>query len=200
MTFVLATANPGKIKEMQELLTSLGIKIVTRESLGIDVDVEETGTTFFENASLKAKAICEISGLPSIADDSGLMVDALDGKPGVHSSSFGGESLSASERNSYLLSFLGKMEQRTAKFVCNIVCVFPSGALLSAVGECQGEITLEPKGSSGFGYDPVFLPDGFNKTMAELTVAEKNLISHRGKALLSFHDKLEIYLKKDDRV
>jgi len=198
--FVLATANPGKIKEMQELLTSLGIKIVTRESLGIDVKIEETGTTFFENASLKAKAICEISGLPSIADDSGLMVDALDGKPGVYSSSFGGESLSASERNNYLLSFLEKMEQRTAKFVCNIVCVFPSGDLLTTVGECIGEITHKPKGSNGFGYDPVFLPDGFNKTIAELTIAEKNLISHRGKALRFFYDKLKIYLSEGNRV
>ncbi|MCL2819880.1 MAG: RdgB/HAM1 family non-canonical purine NTP pyrophosphatase [Oscillospiraceae bacterium] len=187
MKFVLATANPGKVKEMQELLGELNIDVVTRTDLGIDIDIEETGTTFFENAKLKAEAICRISKMPSIADDSGLITDALHGEPGVYSSSFGGEHLSAEERCSYLLKKMENMEQRSAKFVCTIICVFPEGNYITANGECTGVITTGPKGSGGFGYDPVFMPDGFEKTMAELRAEEKNKISHRGKALREFY-------------
>ena len=195
MRYALATANPGKIKEMQMLLYVLGIEIATREELDISIEIDETGSTFFENARLKAEAICKLSGLPSIADDSGLLVDALGDKPGVYSSSFGGNDLTAAERCDYLLTEMQdihEMEQRRAKFVCTIVCVFPDGELLTAGGECPGFITKTSCGLNGFGYDPVFLPDGMDKTMAELTPDEKNKISHRGKALRSFSGLLKI--------
>ena len=181
--FVLATANPGKIREMREILSGLGIEVVSREEVGIDIDVEETGSTFWENAALKAEAICKASGLPSIADDSGLMVDSLGGVPGVYSSSYGGEHLRDDERCEYLLKNMENIEQRGAKFVCVIVCAFPDGSCLTAEGECRGSIVFSPRGANGFGYDPVFIADGMNKTMAELLPVEKKAVSHRGKAL-----------------
>ena len=186
MKFVLATANPGKIGEMLEILPALGVEVTTRAALGIDIEVEETGGTFYENALLKARAICDMSGLPAIADDSGLMVDALGGAPGVYSSSFGGESLDDAGRRGFLLEKLDGVEQRGAKFVCVIVCVFPNGDLLTAEGQCAGEIVSVPRGGGGFGYDPVFMAEGMDKTMAELTRDEKNAISHRGRALRNF--------------
>ena len=189
--FILATANPGKIREMQTLLSKLNITAITREDFGIDIEIEETGTTFLENATLKAEAICKISKLPSIADDSGLIVDALDGKPGVYSSSFGGEKLTAAERCDYLLRQMQNKEQRQAKFVSYIVCAFPDGKLLTETGECKGTITYKPAGNKGFGYDPVFLPEGMTKTMAELSSEDKNNISHRGKALNRFYKLLK---------
>jgi len=193
MKFVIATANPNKIKEMREILTDLGIDVVTREEMGIFIDVEETGTTFFENSLLKANAIMATSKMPAIADDSGLAVEALDGEPGVYSSSYGGENLSSHKRCEYLLDKMKDTEHRKAKFICIINCVFPNGDLITAEGECLGSITHELRGTSGFGYDPVFKPNGFEKTMAELTPAEKNEISHRGKALSTFHEFLKSY-------
>jgi XTP/dITP diphosphohydrolase len=189
--FVLATANPGKIKEMREILSGLGIKVVTRDELGIHIDVEETGTTFFENAKLKAEAICLASKLPSIADDSGLVVDALGGRPGVYSSSFGGEDLTAKQRSEFLLNEMLNANNRNAKFVCCIVCVFPNGDILTATGECKGTISTELRGAKGFGYDPVFIPDGYTETIAELSSEEKNKISHRGKAFSNFITELK---------
>ena len=186
MRFVLATNNPGKIQEMREILPNLGIEFLTRNDVGIDIEIEETGTTFKENALLKADKICSLSGLPAIADDSGLMVDALCGEPGVYTSSFGGNGLSASERCEYLLNKLKGVKQRSAKFVCTIVCVFPNGETVSAQGECLGRIADAPAGSGGFGYDPIFIAEGYDKTMAELTSEEKNMLSHRGAALRNF--------------
>ena len=190
---MLATANPGKIKEMREILSKLDIEVVSREDLGIDIEIEETGASFKENSQIKAMAICNIAGVPAIADDSGLIVDALGGEPGVYSSSYGGEELTADERCGYLLKKIENMEQRQAKFVCTIVCAFPNGDLLTTMGECIGVITTEPAGTGGFGYDPVFKPDGCDKTMAELTADEKNKISHRGVALRNFSDLLITY-------
>jgi XTP/dITP diphosphohydrolase len=184
--FVLATASPGKVKEMRDILSNLGIEVVTRDDLDININVEETGATFYENAKLKADAICSASNLPAIADDSGLVVEALDGRPGVFSSSFGGEDLTAEQRCKFLLNAMKNVEQRRAKFVCNIVCVFPDGKELTAIGECAGTIATEVRGLKGFGYDPVFIPAGYDKTMAELSSDEKNAISHRGKALREF--------------
>lgn len=192
MKFALATANKGKIEEMRNILSSLGIEVVTRDELDIDIEIEETGTTFAENARLKAIAICKLSNMPSIADDSGLVVDALNGEPGVYTSSYGGENLTAKERYEYLLENMKNMEQKSAKFVCNIVCVFPSGKELIATGECNGSIATIPIGESGFGYDPIFIPDGYKKTMAELSSDEKNAISHRGKALNNFVELLRL--------
>lgn len=186
MTFVLATANPGKIAEMKDILSEIGVDIITRDDLGITIDVEETGTTFIENATLKARAICKAANMPAIADDSGLCVDALSGEPGVYTSSYGGEELSNRERYMYLLKQMKNTEQRTAKFVSTIVCAFPNGDILTATGECCGTIATQPCGDGGFGYDPVFIPDGYKKTMGEMTPDEKNAISHRGKSLREF--------------
>ena len=186
MTFVLATANAGKVKEMQSLLSHLGYDVKSRHELGFDFEIEETGTTFLENATLKADAICKATGLPSIADDSGLMVDALGGAPGVYSSLYGGEQLTDVQRYEYLLENMENTKLRTAKFVCTIVCTFPNGDRLVSEGECKGEIIQEARGGGGFGYDPVFLVSGTDKTMAQLTSEEKNSISHRGEALKKF--------------
>ena len=191
MRFVLATANPGKIEEMRKILSDCNIEIVTRDDCGINVDIEESGTTFLENAVLKARAICEIAGLPAIADDSGLMVDSLDGGPGVCSSSYGGEKLSDEQRCAYLLNAMEGKEQKSAKFVCTIVCYFPDGKFISSEGECSGEIVPTPRGNGGFGYDPIFLVKGTGKTMAQLTPGEKNIISHRGQALRKFASALQ---------
>jgi len=191
MKFALATANPGKIREIREILSGSDVELVSREELGIYFEVEETGSTFFENAFIKAKAVSEASGLPAIADDSGLIVDALDGEPGVYSSSYGGEELEGSQRYLYLLEKMKNKEQRRAKFVCTIVCVFPDGSYISAEGECAGQIAAAPRGSGGFGYDPVFLVDGISKTMAELSQEEKNQVSHRGAALRRFARRLK---------
>ena len=193
MKFVLATANPGKVSEMRDILSKLGIEVVTRNDLGITFDVEETGSTFLENATLKANAISSASGMPAIADDSGLVVDALDGEPGLYSSSYGGEDLTDEERCLYLLGKMENMEQRRAKFVCTIVCAFPDGRSLTATGECQGVIVTKPCGIGGFGYDPVFRPDGKDTTMAQLTTDVKNTVSHRGIALREFSRLLKDY-------
>jgi len=191
MKFVLASANPGKIKEMREILQDFSIDIITRDELGLDIDVAETGTTFTENAMIKANAICKATSLPAVADDSGLCIDALDGAPGLYTSSFGGENLDSEGRCNYLLEKLQKVEHRSAKFVCTIVCAFPDGSLISAQGECLGKIAMAPRGTSGFGYDPVFIPEGSDLTMAELPPEKKNMISHRGKALREFSSLLK---------
>ena len=192
MKYVLATANEGKIREMREVLAALDIEVISRNDIGIDITVEETGSTFYENAMLKASAICEASGLPSIADDSGLVVETLGGEPGLYSSTYGGEALNNEDRCGFLLKKMENMEQRGAKFVCTIVCLYPDGNVISAQGECEGEIVYSPRGNNGFGYDPVFSPNGTGKTMAELTHDEKNAISHRGKALREFARQLGI--------
>jgi len=186
MKFVLASTNQGKIKEMREILKDTGARIVSREELGIDIEVAENGATFMENALLKAEAIRKISGLPAIADDSGLCVEALDGAPGIYSSTYGGESLDDSARCAYLLKKLENVEHRSAKFVCTIVCSLPDGGVITAQGECHGEILKTPRGSGGFGYDPVFLVEGDGRSMAELSQEEKNSLSHRGEALRKF--------------
>ena len=196
MKFVLATHNPGKLREMGEILSSLGVEVVSPADVGITVDVEETGTTFAENAMLKAKAICAASGLPAIADDSGLCVDALNGGPGVYSARYGGEGLDDRGRYTLLLQNMRGQTTRAAHFACAIACVFPNGKTLTAEGRCDGAVAFAPMGTGGFGYDPVFLVPEKGKTFSQLTEAEKNEISHRGKALRDFAGKLETYLKK----
>jgi len=171
---------------MREIMECSGIELATRSDLGIELEVEETGTTFLENALLKARAICDASGLPAIADDSGLVVAALGGAPGVYTSSYGGDGLDGASRYRYLLENMRGVEDRSAKFVCTIVCAFPDGSIVTAAGECHGAITNAPQGSGGFGYDPVFLVQGKDKTMAELAPTEKNKVSHRGEAIRRF--------------
>ena len=196
MKFVLATHNPGKLREMSAILSHLGVEVVSPEEAGVAVDVEETGTTFAENAMLKAKAICQAAGLPAIADDSGLCVDALNGGPGVYSARYGGEGLDDRGRYLLLLNNLRGMPTRAAHFACAIACAFPNGDTLTAEGRCDGTIAYAPMGEGGFGYDPVFFVPGKAKTFGQLTAEEKSEISHRGRALQAFAAKLETYLGK----
>ena len=196
MKFVLATHNPGKLKEMGAILARFGVEVVSPRDLGLTVDVEETGTTFAENAMLKAKAICAAAKLPAIADDSGLCVDALNGGPGVYSARYGGEGLDDKGRYMLLLNSLRGQSTRTAHFTCAIACAFPNGDTLTAEGRCDGTIAYAPMGEGGFGYDPVFFVPELKKTFGQLTAEEKSAISHRGRALESFIGKLETYLKK----
>ena len=196
MRFVLATHNPGKLREMGEILKDFGIEVVSPRDLGITVDVEETGATFAENAMLKAKAICQAAGLPAIADDSGLCVDALNGAPGVYSARYGGEGLDDRGRYMLLLSSLRGAPTRAAHFACAVACAFLNGDTLTAEGRCDGSIAYAPLGDGGFGYDPVFLLPGTGKTFGQLTQEEKSAVSHRGRALKDFAGKLDAYLKK----
>ena len=194
--FVLATHNPGKLKEMSDILARFGVEVVSPGDLGITVDVEETGTTFAENAMLKAKAICAAAKLPAIADDSGLCVDALNGGPGVYSARYGGAGLADQGRYMLLLNNMRGQTTRAAHFTCSIACAFPNGDTLTAEGRCDGTIAFAPMGEGGFGYDPVFFVPEKAKTFGQLTAEEKSTISHRGKALKSFAEKLETYLGK----
>lgn len=196
MKFVLATHNPGKLKEMSAILSQFGVEVVSPKDLGITVDVEETGTTFAENAMLKARAICEAAKLPAIADDSGLCVDALSGGPGVYSARYGGEGLDDKGRYQLLLNTMRGQTTRAAHFACAIACAFPNGDELTAEGRCDGTIAFAPMGEGGFGYDPVFFVPELKKTFGQLTGEEKSAISHRGRALQSFVEKLATYLKK----
>ena len=194
MKLVLASKNEKKLREMDEILSGMGIEVCLQSDAGIDVDVEETGTTFEENSMLKAKAVMEASGLPAVADDSGLCVDALNGAPGVYSARYGGEELDDAGRTKLLLSSMPKGGVRPAKFVSVITCCFPGGDVLTARGECPGTIAFAPMGTGGFGYDPVFFLPGLKKTFAQLSPEEKNAVSHRGKALEAFAEKLAEYV------
>ena len=194
MKFVLASQNKGKLVEMQGILQSLGVEIVLQSELGISVDVEETGTTFEENARLKAVAVMQATGLPAIADDSGLCVDALNGGPGVYSARYGGD-ISDGEKVQLLLANMRGASTRAAHFATAIVCAFPDGDELVAFGRCDGSIAYAPAGDMGFGYDPVFFYPAFGKTFGQSTREEKASVSHRGKALRDLAVKLEAYLK-----
>lgn len=196
MKLVLASKNQKKLVEMNEILSHLGIQVCSEAEAGVDVEVEETGATFEENSLLKARAVMEASGMPAIADDSGLCVDALNGAPGVYSARYGGEGLDDAGRYRLLLENMRGQTPRTAKFVSVITCCFPNGDVLSARGECPGTIAYAPQGEGGFGYDPVFFLPQRKKTFAQLTAEEKNEISHRGRALALFQEKLKEYLNK----
>ena len=196
MKFILATHNPGKLREMAAILSQYGVEVVSPADVGITVDVEETGTTFAENAMLKAKAICAAADLPAIADDSGLCVDALNGGPGVYSARYGGEGLDDKGRYTLLLQNMRGQTTRAAHFACAIACAFPNGDELTAEGRCDGSIAFAPMGEGGFGYDPVFFVPEKAKTFGQLTAEEKSAISHRGKALKAFSEKLATYLGK----
>ncbi len=186
MKFVLASHNPGKLAEMQSILSGYGVEVVSPAEVGVSLEVEETGSTFGENAMLKAKAYCEASGLPAIADDSGLCVDALNGGPGVYSARYGGEDLDDRGRCMLLLSNLRGQTTRAAHFSCAIACAFPDGRTLTAEGRCDGAIAFAPLGDGGFGYDPLFLLTEKGKTFGQLSPEEKSAVSHRGKALAAF--------------
>ena len=187
MKVILASKNPHKLTEPSAILSQHGFKIALESEYGLDIDVDETGTTFEENSLLKAEAVMKASGLPVLADDSGLMVDALDGAPGVYSARYGHKS-SDGERTAFLLENMKDVpdEKRTAKFVCVITCLWPDGRKIVARGECPGVITREVHGENGFGYDPVFYLPELGMTYAELPSEQKNAISHRARALQEF--------------
>jgi XTP/dITP diphosphohydrolase len=181
---LLATNNPGKVREYRSLLHGIPFELCTPEEVGIDSAVEETGTTFEENSQLKACTLAKESHLLTLADDSGLEVDALHGEPGVMSARYAGEGASDSERVNYLLSRLKDVpkEKRSARFRCVIAIAQPDGNIQFCSGECEGVIIFEPRGKNGFGYDPIFYFPALDKTMAELPIEVKNRISHRGQA------------------
>lgn len=187
MKVILASKNQHKLTELSAILSQLGFEIALESEYGLDIDVEETGTTFEENSFLKADAVMKASGLPVLADDSGLMVDALDGAPGVYSARYGHKA-SDKERTAYLLENMKDVpeERRGAKFVCVITCLFPDGRKIVARGECPGVIARAPHGENGFGYDPVFYLPELGMTYAELPSEQKNAISHRARALQDF--------------
>lgn len=180
---VAATNNLHKLREFKEILAPLGYQVLSLKDAGISVEIEETGATFEENSRIKAKEILKLTGLPSLADDSGLEVDALNGEPGVFSARYCEGS--DEDRVDFLLNKMKQIEEkdRTARFVSVITLCFPDGDTIIARGTCEGKITFEPKGKNGFGYDPVFYVEQYHKTFAELTADEKNRISHRGNAL-----------------
>ena len=184
---ILASNNKKKLKELREILSGMDFEVMSQRDAGYDFEVDETGETFEENAYLKAIAVAKATGLTTIADDSGLMVDALNGEPGVYSARYGGSHDESDEfRLRFLLENMAEKKERSARFVSCICCILPDGTVLRTRGECEGEIVHEPRGTGGFGYDPVFEVHGTGKTMAELTPEEKNDISHRGKALEKF--------------
>ena len=185
MKVILASKNPHKLTELSAILSQHGFEIALESEYGLDIDVDETGTTFEENSLLKAEAVMKASGLPVLADDSGLMVDALDGAPGVYSARYGHKS-SDGERTAFLLENMKDVPdgKRTAKFVCVITCLWPDGRKIVARGECPGVITRD--GENGFGYDPVFYLPELGMTYAELPSEQKNAISHRARALQDF--------------
>ncbi len=195
--FLIATHNMKKRDELYRILSPLGIDVKTAEQLSVDIsDVDETGETFYENALLKAKSGCLESGRPTVADDSGLSVDYLVGAPGVYSARFAGEHGNDKKNNDKLLKILGDLpvEERGAKFVSVVCCVFPNGDIITARGECKGYIGFEPKGDGGFGYDPVFMVG--DKSFAQLTPEEKDGLSHRGNALRLLAEKLKDYFSE----
>lgn len=191
MKFLVASNNAGKLREFKKILSFKDVEIICPGDVGISLDVEETGESFEENAFIKAEAFCKASGMISIANDSGLCVEALNGEPGVNSARYTGHhSDSDDDRIVFLLSKLGDEKNRKAKFVSHICAVFPDGRRIDAEGELEGQISFEKRGSGGFGYDGVFLPDGGEKTLAELSEDEKNSISHRKRALDKLKKKL----------
>lgn len=191
MEIIIATGNAGKVREFKRMLEPLGYQVFSQKEKGIILDVEETGTTFAENAVRKAKAVWEKVKLPVIADDSGLCVDALDGRPGIYSARYAGEGATDADRVKKLLTELEGKENRTGRFVCAIAYIDGAGEPHVFEGVCEGTMAESPRGEDGFGYDPIFLVG--EKTFAEMTAKEKDAVSHRGKA----NRLLEDYLKQE---
>ncbi|HZK57906.1 MAG TPA: XTP/dITP diphosphatase [Clostridia bacterium] len=194
---VIATENKHKLREIGAILKDFHLDALSMKDVGFEgLKIIEDGKTFEENALIKAKAVMKKTGKLAIADDSGLEVDILDNQPGIHSARFAGENATDDENNKKLLELLEgvPLHNRTARFVCNMVAVFPNGDTIVSRGECSGIIGFEPEGKSGFGYDPLFMVKEYNKTFAEMGEKEKNKISHRAVALEKLKEKLKIKL------
>lgn len=190
MELLIASNNKKKLKELKEILSDY-FDVYSLAEKGINSNPEETGTTFEENAEIKAVSAMKASGLPALADDSGLCVEALNGQPGVYSSRYAGEDGNDSKNNKLLLKNMEGKENRKAKFVSSIVLVYPDGRKIIANGECYGEILKTPRGENGFGYDPLFYLPEYDKTMAEIDAELKNKISHRANAIQKFLEELK---------
>jgi len=198
---VLATRNPGKIKEFRGLVSGFDVEIKGLDSFGPIPHAVEDGRDFEENAYKKALHTARVLGLPALADDSGLVVEALGGEPGVHSARYAGEEASDQVRNQKLLKAMEGVTDRKAAFVCVIAIAVPQGPALIYEGRCEGEITVAMKGGNGFGYDPVFYHAPTGKTFAEMTSEEKNRVSHRGRAMLELRNEFEkVLLWLDQRL
>ena len=194
MKIVLASKNPHKLVEINRITEKFGFELILQSELGVDLDVEETGTTFEENSLIKAEAVMKATGMPALADDSGICVDALGGEPGVYSARYGfDESLDDWGRLQLLLKNTENVPdgQRQAKFVCVITMVTPDGQTIQARGEIHGELLREPVGENGFGYDPIFYYPPAGMTTAEMSSEAKNQVSHRANALKIFNEKLK---------
>lgn len=191
MKLLAATTNRGKIVEIAEILSGLGVTVMTPEEIDLHIDVKEDGATFAENALIKARAWSEAAGMPALADDSGLCVDALDGRPGVMSARFSGSDATDEKNIELLLRSLQSKTQRTARFVCAVALAWQTGEVILAEGRYEGIIIDEPRGRGGFGYDPVFLDPELNKTLAQMSPGEKNARSHRKKALDALKTRLQ---------
>lgn len=193
MKIVVATHNKGKLREFKAALEPLGIEAVSIADVVTVPEPEETGTTFLENAQIKAQYYMKASQLPCLADDSGLAVDALDGAPGVYSARYAGEACDDEANNAKLIQALQAVpfEKRTARYVCELVLAYPDGREITATGYCEGLIQDRPEGEGGFGYDPYFYVPQFQQTMAQISLTQKNAISHRGLALQSLLSKLK---------
>ncbi len=195
---IFATGNEGKMREIRMILGDLDLPVVSMKEAGVSADIEENGTTFEENAIIKAKAIMEKTGEVTMADDSGLEIDALGGEPGIYSARYMGEDTSYDIKNQNLIDRLEGVprEKRTARFVCAIACVFPDGRILTSRGTMEGIIAYESRGENGFGYDPIFYLPEQGCTSAEISAEKKNELSHRGKALREMKKQLAGCLKK----
>ena len=191
MKLLIATNNQNKKREIDEILGPLGFETIIPKELGVAFDPEETGSTFEENAMIKAQCGFDLTGIGTIADDSGLCVNALQGRPGIYSARYGGEEATYEEKIALLQSEIGTADDRSASFECAIACVLPDGAKFTVTGRCFGEIAHEAAGSGGFGYDPVFYIPSLGKTFSQLSDDEKNAISHRGAALAALRNKLQ---------
>ena len=194
MKIVFATGNAGKVREVKAILADLNMEVLSMKEAGVTAEAEENGTTFAENAVIKAKDIAtKIPDAIVMADDSGLVVDALNGEPGIYSARYLGEDTSYRIKNANIISRLEgvPVEKRTARFVCAIAAVLPDGRVLQTKAAMEGRIGYEERGENGFGYDPIFVLPEYGKTTAELSAEEKNELSHRGKALRLMKDKLK---------
>ncbi len=197
MRLIFATNNKDKLREVREILSPLGIEVTSQSEAGCSFEAEETGSTFTENARIKARAAMEATGLPAVADDSGIEINALDGGPGIYSSRYG-SGRTYRETCLELIDIVDTCQDRGARFRCAVVCVFPDGREITAEGVIEGEIGHVYEGEHGFGYDPIFVPEGFEHTMACLEDDEKNAISHRGRAFRNFAEKLHIFMENGE--
>lgn len=197
MKYLLATNNPQKLRELRAILDDMGIETLSMSECGIVSAPEETGASFAENAAIKARALALVAGMPAIADDSGLEVEALNGRPGVFSARYAGGNATDADNNEKLLRELSGLKgmRRSAKFVSSVCCAFPDGPEIAAEGQCAGEILESPRGENGFGYDPLFYIAEYGLTFAQMPQSLKNRISHRARALTAFRARMKIFIK-----